>query len=110
MKKGQALVEFIIILPILLFMLLGVIDLGRIFYLRINLEEQIGEVIELDQEGKSLEEIKKVLDKDVEIEKKSDQEYINYTLEVKVDIITPGLNLIFDNPYNLKVSRSIFNE
>lgn len=110
MKKGQALVEFIIILPILLFMLLGVIDLGRIFYLRINLEEQIGEVIELDQEGKSLEEIKKVLDKDVEIEKKSDREYINYTLEVKVDIITPGLNLIFDNPYNLKVSRSIFNE
>ena len=37
-KKGQALVEFIIILPIVLLMFLGIIDLGRIMYTKIILE------------------------------------------------------------------------
>ena len=31
-KKGQALVEFIIILPVFIFMLLAMIDIGKILY------------------------------------------------------------------------------
>ena len=31
-KRGQALVEFVIILPIFIFMLLSIMDIGRIIY------------------------------------------------------------------------------
>ena len=33
-KKGQALVEFVIILPIFVFMVLTVIDIGKIIFFR----------------------------------------------------------------------------
>ena len=47
MKKGQALVEFVIILPIFLFLLLGVIDVGRIMYTKVNLENTISDVVDM---------------------------------------------------------------
>ena len=31
-KKGQALVEFIIILPVFIFMILAIIDIGKMLY------------------------------------------------------------------------------
>ncbi len=111
MKKGQALVEFIIILPIFLFMILGVVDLGRIFYSKIILEEQISDVISLWEAGSSKEVIKKELNmEDVEISKEDDEEYTNYILSKEISIITPGLNLIFNNPYKLIITRSILND
>ena len=111
MKKGQALVEFIIILPIFLFIILGVIDMGRIFYTKIILEEQISDVIKMYEAGNSEDKIKKELnlDKDIVLEKENDKDYINYVISKNIEIITPGLNLIFDNPYKLVVTRSIYN-
>ena len=47
---------------------------------------------------------------DTSLKIKEDENYIEFFLEKKVDIITPGLNLIFDNPYNIKVKRVIYNE
>ena len=35
-RRGQALVELAIILPVMLFLLLGALDLGRLFYSNIT--------------------------------------------------------------------------
>ncbi len=111
MKKGQALVEFVIILPIFLLIILGVIDMGRIFYTKIILEEQISDVISMYEVGNNEDKIKKELDldKDIKISQEKEEDYTNYMISKDIEIITPGLNLIFSNPYKLIITRSIYN-
>ena len=46
----------------------------------------------------------------IELEKKEEEEYQNFIMTKKIDIITPGLNLILGSPYEAKVKRVIYNE
>lgn len=111
LKKGQALVEFVIIMPIFIMMVLGTIDIGKIFYTKIILEGQISDVISDYQKGKTEDEINGYLkNDDIVLEVNKNEELATFNLVKKVDIITPGLNFVFDNPYNLRVSRSIGND
>lgn len=109
-KKGQALVEFIIILPVFLVLVLGVIDIGKILYNKTMLEGAMSEVISMYEAGDSSLEILQKLDIDASLDIENNDNYIEFHLVKDVDIITPGLNLIFDNPYEISVSRSISNE
>lgn len=107
-RRGQALVEFVIILPIFILLVLGCIDIGRIMYTKMNLEEQMSDVVDYYKKGKTIEEIKDKIDNDIDI--KRNNEYTTILLTKKIDIITPGLQFVFDNPYSIKVERSILNE
>lgn len=111
-KKGQALVEFVIILPIFILLVLGVFDIGRILYSKINLESQMSDIVDIYKKDRSIDNIKRKLKmpKDCEIKILEDGDFTDIILVKKIDIITPGLQLIFDNPYSLKLSRSILNE
>lgn len=108
-KKGQALVEFVIILPIFLLLVLGVIDLGQILYNRTKLEGVITDVISMYEKGISISEIREEV-KPLELKMEEDGDYLLFYLAKEVDIITPGLNLVLDDPYQIEVSRSIYNE
>lgn len=108
-RRGQALVEFVIILPIFIMLILGVIDMGRILYSKIILEEKISDVISLIDKGKTVSDINRDLDNMI-LEVQEDGNYVNYSLVQEIDIVTPGLNFIFSNPYPLNVSRCISNE
>lgn len=108
-KDGQALVEFIIIMPIFIMLVLGMIDLGKIMQAKIAMEEELSEVISLYQEGKTVLEIENKFD-DVELEINTSDNYVDYQIKKNIEIMTPGLNLIFHNPYELEVSRSIYND
>ena len=46
MNKGQALVEFIIILPVALLLVLGVIDFGNIIYKKYTVENDLDTVLD----------------------------------------------------------------
>ena len=109
-RKGQALVEFIIILPIFLILVLGVIDMGKILYNKTMLEGAMSEVVYMYEAGDSSSEILDKLDIAASLDIKAEDNYTIFYLVKDVDIITPGLNLIFDNPYEISVSRSISNE
>lgn len=111
-KKGQALVEFVIILPIFIMLLLAVIDLGTIFYSKISLESKMSDVIDSYQSGKSQEEITKLFNftKKDNLKILEEEDYLTFFLTKQIDIITPGLQLIFDSPYKIEVKRSILNE
>ena len=107
-KRGQALVEFIIILPILLLLIFAFIDFGRIIVCRSHLEGVMSEVADLDSE-----EIDAYLKKDTDYKISYDvkiDDYKNITLTTKLDLITPGLKSILKNPYVVKVERSIVYE
>lgn len=42
-QKGQSLLEFALLLPILLILLMGLLDLGRAYYVIVTLEDMAGE-------------------------------------------------------------------
>lgn len=110
-NKGQALVEFVIILPITLILIFCVIDFGRVISLKSDLEGKIDDVVTLYQSGDSMEEINNVVNiKDVETSLKENGDYINVTLTKKIKPITPGLSYIADKVFNVNVTRVIKNE
>ena len=100
--------EFIIILPIFLVLVLGVIDLGNILYQKTMLEGKMNDVISMYENGNSSLEILEDMDlKNTTLDITEDDRTIRIHLKKEIDLITPGLNLVLDNPYQLDVSRSI---
>ena len=106
-NKGQALVEFILILPVILAILLVIIDLGKIFNEKNTLENTSIDIIELYKNGKSIDEIKNKYN-DIEINTSIDNNYLTINLKKEIEIITPGLNLVLDNPYLIEVERVVY--
>lgn len=112
-KKGQALVEFVIILPIFLMLLFMVIDFGKILYTRIKLENLCNDVIKMYEDDKSYIEIEKFMketDKNssLKVENEND-ENTNFYLTSNVTITTPGINVILKNPYKVEIKRVIYS-
>lgn len=97
-KKGQALIEFIIILPIFIMLMLAVFDYVRIYSEKSNLENVIEDVI-LSNE---------LNDDNITILKETDDEKTKYTLNKSIDIYSPVISVIIGNKYVVSVSRVIY--
>ncbi len=112
-KDGQALVEFIIVLPVIIIILLGIIDFGIIFYKKNYLENTLDEVVDIWKKEQSKDMIKSYLNEiDDNIEFKIDiyeNSTIDLILEIDYEVITPGLNVILGDPYQVNVSRVIYS-
>lgn len=112
-QKGQALVEFVILLPIFIFMLFTCIDFGKILYTKNNLESKMDDVITVYDDNGNVEDVKKSLNltkEKIDLEIKSENNYLTFSLQKKIDLITPGLNLLLGNPHEAIVKRVIYNE
>lgn len=105
-NKGQALVEFVLILPVLIFILFAVIDFGVIFNSKNNLENDSSDIVELLKNGIDVNEIKRKYD-DNNLLIVLDDEYYKITISTSINLITPGLNKMFGDPYVIKVERVI---
>ena len=97
-KKGQALIEFIIILPIFIMLMLAVFDYVRIYSEKSNLESVIEDVI-LSNELK---------DDNITLLKELDDEKTKYTLNKSIDIYSPVISVIIGDKYVVSVSRTIY--
>ncbi len=105
-NKGQALVEFVLILPLFLMLLFVIIDFGVIFSTKNSLETESTDIISLLENDTNIEEVKSIYPK-LDITITNDQTYMKVTTRKYIDLITPGLNKILDNPYEVKVERII---
>lgn len=106
-RKGQALVEFILILPIFLMILFTIIDFGNLLYKKNELQNQSTDIIRLINNGENLDNIKDIYSK-LEIYVTDFQEsYQKVVLVEKVNLITPFLNRVFGNPCSIKVERIV---
>ena len=103
-NRGQALVEFVLILPVFIFLVFTIYDFGMIFNKKNNLENASIDIIDLYRSGKSLAEIEGLYSS-LEIDILEEDDYDKITIEDNVKLITPGLNLIFGNPYRVSVVR-----
>ena len=105
-RKGQALVEFVLILPVFIFILFAVFDFGNIFYSKYDLQNQSSDIIRLLQRGK-VEDVGEIYSKFNIKFSDYKEDYKLVTISRKVDLVTPGLNLILDDPYIIEVERVI---
>ena len=111
--KGQALVEFVIILPVILILVFCIVDFGRVISLKNELENTTSDVITFYSNGDTLSSIQskvnlKTSDVIVEINNRGD--YTQVTLSKKIKPITPGLNRINTSVFNVKATRVIKND
>ncbi len=111
-KKGQALVEFIIILPVLIMLFFGAVDFGRIVIRKNELESITSDVVKLYKEGSSYEKIESFLKENNENNtisiKNKDNEYVEFELQSEMTFVTPGLGKILGEPYIVKSKRVIY--
>ena len=111
-KKGQALVEFIIILPIFIFIGFIFVDFILISYNKQKLENIIVDVGEMYENKESNEEIMSFISKnedDVNVIFKDKDKYFEIILVKKYEFLTPGMQGIFKD-YKINVERTMYNE
>lgn len=112
-RQGQALVEFIIVLPVLIVIILGIIDFGLIFIKKNSLENNLEEVSEIWKKNQSMEEVNSyldLLDDKILFFVTEKEEFEELILKVNYNPVTPGLNLVLGSPHEIKVSRVIYDE
>lgn len=107
-RKGQALVEFVLILPIFLLIIFAVVDFGMILSKKNELENVSVDVISMIKNNDDIDDIK-MLYPDIEIDINSDSRYTTIRIYESMNIMTPGLNLVLGDPYEVLVERTIPN-
>lgn len=106
-KKGQALVEFILLIPVIVMLIFGMVELGNMLREKYLLENHLDTVITLYKEDKE-ELIEGYENKNnIKVEFTKSGSLITANITKKVKLITPGLNLI-SNPYKLTTTRTFY--
>ena len=111
-KRGQALVEFAIIFPVFIFIILAIFDYSLIIYNKNNLENKLEETVMMYENESSISKINAFLKSDniTLTISKLDDKYIKLILTKDIDTITPGLKSLIGNPYQISSERVILNE
>ena len=109
-RKGQALVEFVLILPVFILILLTVIDFGNIIYSKNKLENDTTDIVRMIKNDTSIIDIKQEY-KGIEIDLNDYKEkYQKITITKYIDINTPLLDKILGDPCEIKTERVILDE
>lgn len=106
--RGQALIEFLLILPVLLVIIMAVFDFGNILYHRYKIENQLDFIVDLYHEDEK-EELENYL-KENKLEMDVNQEKAYTTIRLKQDITlyTPGLNKILGSQYQVDAVKTLY--
>ncbi len=112
-KKGQALVEFILVLPVIILLIFALFDIGRIIIAKNHLENVMSDCVDMASANSSIEEIRAYVQGDQNYKITLSTIGGTYTilkLETKIDLITPGMKRILSNPYKVTLERRLINE
>lgn len=108
-NKGQSLVEFVLILPLVMMVIFVVIDFSNVFYQKNHLENTVNDIVTLKENNTSNEVIKSKY-KDNKITYNASGKYLTITVTKNVRLVTPFSSYFFDSPYKIETSRTILNE
>ena len=108
-RKGQALVEFVLILPVFIFILFVIVDFGNILSNKNKLEYVSADIVDMYKNGDNVSTIKDSFsDINIDISNYRDK-YTKIVIKKNVNVITPGLNRIIGNKYMVEVERIVSN-
>ena len=105
-RKGQALVEFVLILPIFIMILFVIVDFGMILNKKNELENISVDVVGMISNDVSISDIRDSYS-DISIDINKKDKYINVVISDDVNIMTPGLNRILGKNYTVIVERNV---
>lgn len=109
-KKGQALVEFILVLPILLLIIISMIDIGNIFLKKFDLNNDLETVATLYENGDMTNLNDYLEEENINLSENSKDDMITLTLSQKVSISTPVIQQALGSDYEIKTSKTIFKQ
>ena len=107
-KKGQALVEFVLVFPLFLVIICTIIELGSINYQKLKLEDELETVVNMYLRKEDTTNYVKNNDLKMKINNEDNQLKIELTKNVK--IVTPVLKSIYTGKYELKTERVFYDE
>jgi len=113
-RKGQALIEFVIILPVFLLILFGIFDFFNIIYQKNILENKTSDIVKMLKKEKSVSEIEKFINEDsnyyINLKVKNEDDKTIIFIDSSIDLIMPGINIVLNDPYEISIKRVIYDE
>ena len=106
-NKGQALVEFIIIIPVLIFILFALIDFGNIILQKYKLEDSIDVISELYLSNDTSSINSYLTENGIIASYEKQDKYTTIKLEKEVTINTIILNNILGNEYKITTNKIV---
>ncbi len=109
-NKGQALIEFVMLLPVLMLILFAIIDFGRLFCEKMSLENRFHEVLLVYEKNHNYDEALSLLNregKEATLETNFFSDYAQVGVEMEFSFLTPGLHRILGKPYVIRIERTI---
>lgn len=120
-ERGQAMVELALVLPLLLLILAGIFDIGRVIYTTMNLNEVTEQTVRLGGLGQSDSAMTQYAVDHVNVKDPSLLEvditptdgnrvsggYVKVTLKYPITFVTPIISQLFSNPIMLAANSTI---
>ncbi len=120
-EKGQSLIEFALIVPILILLVSGIFDFGRVLYTYMNLNQLAQETVRLGGLGKTDTEITQFAQNRFHIGNpgslvikispnqaaRKSGDYVTVTLKYPVEYVTPMASLFLPSPYQVTTDSTI---
>ena len=120
-EQGQSLIEFALIVPILILMVSGIFDFGRVLYTYMNLNHLTQETVRLGGLGKTDIEITQFAKERFHIgdptslnivispnqASRKSGDYVTVTLSYPVEYVTPMASLVLPSPYQVITDSTI---
>ena len=107
-KKGQALVEFVLVFPIFLIIICTIIELGSINYQKLKLEDDLETIVSMYLKDEDTTNYAK--EKSIKMNVDSENDKVKIELAKNVKIVTPVLKSIYSGNYELKTERVFYDE
>jgi len=107
-QKGQALVEFILILPIIILILVSLIDIGNIFVQKYSLNDSLEIVADLYQNNEEKELKAYTAKENLKYLETINGDIITITLEKDIQINAPGLSNVLGKNYKLNATKTFY--
>ena len=107
-NKGQALIEFVIVLPVLLLIIMAIIDFGNIFSKKYSLENDLDVISNMykEQDYNSINNYIKEKNINIDYDKEDDFIIINISKNIKIN--TPILSSVLGKNYKISTSKAIY--
>lgn len=105
-RKGQALVEFVIILPILLLVVISMIDFGNLLYQKYQLEQDLEYISDLyiANDTNALEQEKQKL----HVTTVEDGSFVTLQVQKEANLASPILRRVLGDHYQIETSRKLY--
>ena len=109
-NKGQALIEFVILLPVFLMLILGVFDVGNILYNKYELSNHLDYITDLCLDNKKDKIFEYANENNIKYELNNKDNKTKIVVKRNISIITPGLNTVLGKSYLIRVERMVYHE